>query len=201
MNFLPFQGMEARRQIGDCLHFAFVLFFLFDCSLVSLPRIHLKGRPHSPHIHPTFYDRCFSFSFSKPNFSLRKFFHFLIFFSQGWKFLSTYSLSGRPKLSRLPLNLQASALCVWWKPALGNFSRLTFTNFTFQPLHFGFRSSLFLPIPCITFFLAFRWKMSEDERASKNFHTLSTPTSLSRTLDETFPGLRSPFSKKKIFIQ
>lgn len=70
--FSCFREGERDGTSRDCLHFAFALFFPFDCSFLSLPRIHL-GAGLTPPTHPSnLYDRCFSFSFSKPNFSLRK---------------------------------------------------------------------------------------------------------------------------------
>lgn len=75
--------------------------------------------------------------------------------------LFTYSFSKLSSLSRWTREL--SSLVTRGGQLWGDFSRPTSTIFTFQPLYFSFRSSLFsFPIPYITsFFLAFRWKMLE----------------------------------------
>lgn len=157
----------------------------------------------TPPTHPSnLYDRCFSFSFSKPNFSLRNFFHFLIF-SQGWKFAFRLQLFGGAR------NFQAShwtheppSLVFRGGQLWGDFSRPTFTIFTFQPLHFSFRSSLFPSHP-IHHFIFSRLSL-ENVRASRKSLSTRSPRrcrSLSRTRGRLSLALRSPFSERKIFIQ
>lgn len=131
MNFLPFQGMEARRQIEETVAVSRSTYFSEFSLLIVLSshsRAYTPRAGLTPPTHPSnLYDRCFSFSFSKPNFSLRNFSIFSFSPRKDENFAFHLQLfDGRSKLSSLPLNARAFEPCVPWRPALG---RLFTTNF------------------------------------------------------------------------
>lgn len=190
------QAQEWKRKtFGNETLLVSLLSYFFLWLFFYLTRAHthtLWGKSFwGAHPLPSmFYGCCFSFSFSQPEFSLRKFFHFL-FVARVERFFHCFRLTFVTLFTR-------TWMIARLRSALWAFSdenqRGKLTNFTFSPYHFASRLSLFFPFSYITAFFIGKCRRQNAFHVStlslfRRSHALNSRSRFSRN------------EKKNIFIQ